>query len=39
MLVLITAITLGVFVGTLIVSANKFVPVTTEDGPTQSIAI
>jgi len=39
MLVLITAITLGVFVGTLIVSANKFVPVTTEADPTQSIAI
>lgn len=39
MLVLITAITLGVFLGTLIVSANKFVPVTTDSESKQAVSI
>lgn len=39
MLVLITAITLGVFLGTLIVSANKFVPATTDSESKQAVSI
>ena len=36
MLVLITKITLGVYLGTLIVSANKFVPVTADSNKIQA---
>jgi hypothetical protein len=39
MVTLITVIALGVFLGTLIVSANKFVPVTAVSIPSEVKAI